>query len=166
MVEYTEKLLQFIKENDIDAELVHSEALVDHKDNVLEAIKNMNIKFEDIVKTIIFYDQDKPLVEGNAVVAIVPAESRVDRLKVKKLCGSRIKIAGAEDVLKLTGYPAGGVPPFGFKAKWYIDKSLIDKKGTIYAGGGSLNKLLKTRVSEIVKINTPVIEDIIEKIES
>jgi len=173
MKQYEHKFQKFIEDNSLDAELVPFNTLVDHKDNVLEAIKGMNISLDDCIKTIIFYDQDKPLLEGNAVAAIVPAMARVDKTKVKELCKSRIKIAGSEEVLKLTGYPAGGVPPFGFQARFYMDKSLVNlvdptnKKNVennVYAGGGSAYALSKTKISEIIKSDSPIVEDIIEKV--
>lgn len=159
---YESKLKRFIDDNHIDAELMPFNTLVDHKDNVLEAIKDMDIDFKDIVKTVVFIDQDKTIEEGNAVVAIVPGESRVNRVKLKELCNSRIKIAGSEEVLKLTGYPAGGVPPFGYDARFYIDKSLANKESAIYVGGGSVYSLTRTKISEIIKFSRPIIEDIIE----
>ncbi len=165
MKHYEQKFQKFITDNSLDAELVPFDTLVDHKDHVLEAIKDMNISLDDGIKTIVFYDQDKPLLEGNAVIAIVPAMARVDRKKVKELCGSRIKIAGSDEVLQLTGYPAGGVPPFGFQARVYIDISLIKKECYVYAGGGSVYALSKTKISEIIKSNNPIIEDIIEKVD-
>ena len=164
MKQYEQKFQKFIDDNSLDTVLIQFNTLVDHKDNVLEAIKDMNINFDDLVKTIVFYDQDQPLVEGNAVVAIIPGMTRVNRTKVKELCRSRIKIASSNEVLILTGYPAGGVPPFGFKAKFYMDKSLEQKREEIYAGGGSVYALSKTKISEIIKSDKPIVEDIIEKV--
>jgi prolyl-tRNA editing enzyme YbaK/EbsC (Cys-tRNA(Pro) deacylase) len=162
MQQYESKLKKFIDENGVDAEQVFFDSLVDHKDSVLETIKGLGINFDDIVKTVVFIDQDKSIDEGNAVVAIVPATSRVNRARLKELCNSRIKIAGSEEVLKLTGYPAGGVPPLGFKARFYMHTSLVGKQGIIYAGGGSAHALLKTKISQIIKYGNPLIENIIE----
>ena len=159
--EYEEKLRDYIRKNHIKAEQIFFENLVDHKENVLKTIKEKDIDFEDIVKTVVFLDLDKKLEHGNAVVGIVPANFRVSKEKLKLSCKSRIKIAGPEEVLILTGYPAGGVPPFGFKARFYIEKTLL-KKDVVYAGGGSIRTLIKTTIKEILKANNAESVNIIE----
>ena len=45
---------KIIKENKIKAEQIFFEELVDHKENVLETIKEKDINFNDIVKTVVF----------------------------------------------------------------------------------------------------------------
>ena len=157
--EYEEKLRDYIRKNHIKAEQIFFENLVDHKENVLKTIKEKEINFNDIIKTIIFIDLNKNLEYGNAVVAIVPANSRVNKDKLQKVSNSKVKIAGAEEVLILTGYPTGGVPPFGFKGKFYLDKILINKN-VVYAGGGSIRTLIKTSIKEILKANKSEIVDI------
>src|SRR3989344_1008201 len=157
--EYEEKLVEYIKENKLDVEQIFFQELVDHRENVIKTIKEKDIDFEDIVKTVVFLDLDKKLEYGNAVVGIVSANSRVSKEKLKKECNSRIKIAGPEEVLILTGYPAGGVPPFGFKARFYIEKTLL-KKNVVYAGGGSIRTLIKTTIKEILRANKAKVVDI------
>lgn len=150
--EYEEKLVKYIKDNNIKAEQIFFDELVDHRENVLKTIKEKEIDFNDIIKTVVFIDLDNKLEYGNAVVGIVPANSRVNKDKLKKACGLRIKISSPEQVLILTSYPAGGVPPFGFKAKFYIDNSLKNKN-IVYAGGGSIRTLIRTTIKEVIKAN-------------
>ncbi len=151
-IDYEEKLRKFIEDDNVKAEQIFFENLVDHKENVLNTIKEKNINFHDIVKTVIFIDLDNKIEYGNAVIAIVPAESRVDKDKLKKICNLRIKIASPDEVLILTSYPAGGVPPFGFKGNFFIEETLLDKD-IVYAGGGSIMTLVKTSIKEIIKAN-------------
>ena len=103
--QYEEKLLNYIKENKIKAEQIFFEELVDHKENVLETIKEKDINFNDIVKTVVFIDLNKESEYGNAVIGIVSANSRVNKDKLRSVSKSKIKIASAEQVLILTGYP-------------------------------------------------------------
>ena len=77
--QYEEKLKQYIKENNIKAEQLFFDNLVDHRENVLKTIKEKEINFNDIVKTVVFIDLDKDLEYGNAVIGIVPANSRVNK---------------------------------------------------------------------------------------
>ncbi|MEK6841291.1 MAG: YbaK/EbsC family protein [Nanoarchaeota archaeon] len=158
---YEEKLRNYIKENNIKAKQIFFNNLVDHKENVLKTIKEKEIKFKDIVKTVVFVDLNKNEEYGNSVIAIIPAEARVNKDKLRKVSNSKVKIASAEQVLKLTSYPAGGVPPFGFKARFYLDKSLLNKNN-VYAGGGSIRTLIKTTIKEILKTNKAEIVNILE----
>jgi len=161
--QYEEKLKQYIKENNIKAEQLFFDNLVDHRENVLKTIKEKEINFNDIVKTVVFIDLNKELEYGNAVIGIVPANSRVNKDKLRKISNSKVKIASGEQVLILTSYPAGGVPPFGFKARFYLDKSLKNKD-TVYAGGGSIRTLIKTTIKEILRANESEIVDILKQL--
>lgn len=160
--EHEEKLKQYIKENNIKAEQIFFQELVDHKSNVVNSIRERDINFHDIVKTVVFLDLNKELEYGNAVVAIVPAEFRVSKEKLKKVSNSNVKIASQEQVLILTSYPAGGVPPFGFKTRFYLDEN-AKNKNIVYAGGGSQRTLIKTTIKEILKANKAEIGDLIEE---
>jgi len=161
--QYEEKLKQYIKENNIKAEQLFFDNLVDHRENVLKTIKEKEINFNDIVKTVVFIDLNKELEYGNGVIGIVPANSRVNKDKLRKISNSKVKIASGEQVLILTSYPAGGVPPFGFKARFYMDKGLKNKD-IVYAGGGSQRTLIKTTIKEILKANESEIVDILKQL--
>ena len=161
--QYEEKLKQYIKENNNKAEQLFFDNLVDHRENVLKTIKEKEINFNDIVKTVVFIDLNKELEYGNGVIGIVPANSRVNKDKLRKISNSKVKIASGEQVLILTSYPAGGVPPFGFKARFYMDKGLKNKD-IVYAGGGSQRTLIKTTIKEILKANESEIVDILKQL--
>ncbi len=153
---YEDKLKQYIEKNNIKAQQIIFTGEV--KTSKASKVQTDNA---DIVKTVVFVDLDKDEKEGNGVVAIIPGEARVSKEKLRKITNSRVKIASAEQVLKLTTYPAGGVPPFGFKARFYLDKSLI-KKDIVYAGGGSERTLIKTTIQEVLKANKAEIANILE----
>ena len=57
--EYEEKLIKYVKENKLNVEQLFFQELVDHRENVLKTIKEKDIDFEDIVKTVVFLDLDK-----------------------------------------------------------------------------------------------------------
>jgi len=152
--QYEKKLAEYIKENKIKAEQIFFEN--DVKTSKKAALETSAF----IVKTIVFVDLNKNVEYGNAVVAILPGEARVDKEKLRSISDSKIKIASPEQVLILTSYPAGGVPPFGFKARFYLDESLKNKN-EVYAGGGSERTLIKTTIKEILKANKAEIANII-----
>ncbi|MEW9502460.1 YbaK/EbsC family protein [Jeotgalibacillus marinus] len=65
-------------------------------------------------------------------------------------------LANEEQVLNGTGYPAGGVPSFGFDAVFLIDPKVIELE-YVYTGGGSPNSLVKVNVKELLEINNGIV---------
>jgi prolyl-tRNA editing enzyme YbaK/EbsC (Cys-tRNA(Pro) deacylase) len=61
-------------------------------------------------------------------------------------------LANAEEILKGTGYPAGGVPSFGYDAIFLVDPRITELT-YVYTGGGSPNSLIKISVLELLKAN-------------
>ncbi|MFV2014315.1 MAG: aminoacyl-tRNA deacylase [Candidatus Heimdallarchaeota archaeon] len=93
---------------------------------------------------------------GKCVVGLVPAKYRVSTSRVAKLLGiTNLDVANAEVVLKLTGYPVGGIPFVGYPAIRLVDKKIF-QLDYIYSGGGSDSSLLKLWVSEIKKMEPQV----------
>jgi len=60
-------------------------------------------------------------------------------------------LATEEEVLNITGYKVGGVPPI-LDIKVLIDKRVMNKE-YVYGGGGNEHTLLKIKPQDIVKIN-------------
>jgi Cys-tRNA(Pro) deacylase len=66
-----------------------------------------------IIKTLVVY------VAGNPQLALVPGDRRLDDRLLAARSGvgrKQVKLADAGQVLALTGYPVGGVSPFGMPA--------------------------------------------------
>ncbi|MFH7836228.1 MAG: YbaK/EbsC family protein, partial [Candidatus Aenigmatarchaeota archaeon] len=62
---------------------------------------------------------------------------------------------------EISGYPPGGTPSVGHKTKMkvIIDKSVLNYE-TVYCGGGSRDKLLELKTSDIIRLNNAIIADI------
>ena len=79
------------------------------------------VQVEEIAKSIVMVDS-----HGDSLLAIVPAKSRVSHRKIKSLLAVRdVRLASPEEVLKHSGYPAGGVSPFN-----NINRVLLDPKSS------------------------------------
>ena len=65
----------------------------------------------------------------------------------------QIKLADAETVLRLTGYPAGGVPPFGHPAPLLtlLDRAVL-AWDAVYGGGGDDRTLLRVAPGELARV--------------
>ena len=146
-----ERLKKIIGAEGINAEQIIFEAPVRTVD---ESAKALHAKYDDFVKSIVFYRDEM------IIVAIVLGADRVDRAKVSAAMGiTGLKLASPEETLEKTGYPAGGVPPFGFEAVFLID-SRVMQKDFVYSGGGSHNALLKISPNEIIRASKGRVADI------
>ncbi len=145
MNEYEKKLKQYMQEHGIIGEhLIFQESC----HTVQEAAAAAKAKPEDFVKNLCLIDS-----EGNLITAIVKGE---DRASIKNI-GKELKIeaprkATPEEILEKTGYPCGGTPSFGYKAKFLIDTKVMEKEHVL-SGGGSENSLVKISPKELQKAN-------------
>jgi prolyl-tRNA editing enzyme YbaK/EbsC (Cys-tRNA(Pro) deacylase) len=76
-------------------------------------------------------------IRDEEVLLVTRGDARLDNAKSKTAFGGRPRMLGAEDVLRLTSHPVGGVCPFGLPAPLpiYLDTSLRIYDLVIPAGG-------------------------------
>jgi prolyl-tRNA editing enzyme YbaK/EbsC (Cys-tRNA(Pro) deacylase) len=113
------------------------------------------VQVEKIAKSIVMLDSD-----GAPLVAIIPAQSKVGRKKIKQLLAVKdVCLASPEQVLAHSGYPAGGVSPFNNIKRVLLDSKLLPNE-TVIVGGGDIDKLMEIRTKDIVEVLNPRIADI------
>ena len=118
-------------ENNIDA--IHM-VLTESCHSVQEAAKAINVSQHAFVKNICLLD-------------------RVSTTRVgKALDIERPRLATEDEILAHTGFPAGGVPSFGFKALFLVDPK-VTHLPYIYTGGGSQFSLLKVETKSMLQAN-------------
>ena len=94
------------------------------------------------------------LSDGRFVLCILRGDQRLDR---KKLClaasAKHMSLAKADDVLRVTGYPVGAVPPFPLKTEVpaYVDPKVLEVD-VVYCGGGDVDALLEVPTEELARI--------------
>ena len=113
---------------------------------VEEAAKAINCKEEEIVKTLSFIVDDKP------ILIAVAGDSKIDNSKFKTEFHTKAKMIPFDSVEKLIGHAVGGVCPFGINENVdvYLDSSL--KRFTIvYPACGSSNSAVKLTLNELEK---------------
>ena len=112
------------------------------------AARLLGVEVADIVKTMVLTDGRR------TVAAIVPGDRRLDRAKVATAVGAgRLRFASAAEVLEQTGYPPGGVAPFGFTGPVtvVVEAALAGTpERRVVAGGGRPELLLEVRVADLI----------------
>lgn len=140
---FERKLGAFLQANGVLADHLRFQDTVH---SVAEAAAAAGAQPTDFVKSVVLV-----LPDGGLVVAIVKGEDRVSRSRVGRLFGGgEPRVAEADEVLRRTGYPAGGVPPFGFPATFLVDERVLER-AWVYAGGGSARALLKLETRELAR---------------
>ena len=81
--------------------------------------------------------------------------------KVLNVSRRKLKIAGPDEVLQFTGFRVGTVPPFGHSnpLSTFVDSSVL-KQQILYAGGGSIDTLLKIESTELLRASKGVSADL------
>src|SRR5437588_153880 len=109
-----------------------------------------------IIKTLILYD-------GSAryVAIVLAGDRRLDLAKVQRHVGAqKLKFLPHLDVLRITGYPAGGTPPFGFAQAivTLVDQSVLAQQ-VVLGGGGRPELLVQLTPAELVKVSGATVGD-------
>jgi prolyl-tRNA editing enzyme YbaK/EbsC (Cys-tRNA(Pro) deacylase) len=149
MSQYEEKLRVYIKEHEIDAELLTFDQSTH---SVADAAAAVGAEPEDFVKSIAMIGPDDQLI-----VAIVKGEHRASTSRVSKALGiERPRVAEPDEVLAKSGYPVGGTPAFGYDATFLIDPKVLEKD-KVYSGGGSEEALTLMNPEEMQRVNGALI---------
>ncbi len=126
------------------------------------AAQAVGVPVDRIIKSILF------LVDGQPVLVIAGGRARVDRCRIAARYGishKRIKLASPADVLAISGYEVGSMPPFGHRISLLtlMDRRLFEQDQDAYAGGGEENALLRIRPEEIRRVSQAEVLDVQEE---
>lgn len=141
-------LQTFIQSQGVEARILH---LDDPTPTVPSAAAALGVEPDQIVKSLLFYVNETP------VLAIAYGLRDIDR---RVLAGyfnvgrKRVKLAGAQAVMDVSGYPVGAVPPVGWKTpvQAFIDPGVL-RHALVYAGGGDIHALVEMAPRDIVRLS-------------
>ena len=141
-------LEQFLDQRGVQARILH---LNEPTPTVPAAAQAVGVSPDKIVKSLLF------LINQAPVLAIATGVQDVDRRALAKRFGvgrKRVKLAGPEEVLAITGYAVGAVPPIGWitAVEAYIDPSVL-RHDRVYAGGGDINALMEISPDDIMRLS-------------
>ena len=115
-------------------------------------------RVEQIVKSLLFWIKSEP------IMVVASGSSRVDRRSLAAYFNvgrKQVKLMGAEDVVEISGYPVGAVPPFGHRTKLMtlMDAGVLQDQ-EIYAGGGAVDHLMCVSPGEILRATGATVLDL------
>jgi Cys-tRNA(Pro) deacylase len=125
---------------------------------VAEAAQALGVAQEQIIKSLIFVLPDTPLV------VISSGLGRIDRKKLGGVLGvgrRKVKFADPQQALAITGFPVGGMPPFGHrhKLRTLLDRAVLAHE-EIFGGGGAVDTMMRLSTTELIDVTTAEMVDI------
>jgi prolyl-tRNA editing enzyme YbaK/EbsC (Cys-tRNA(Pro) deacylase) len=109
----------------------------------LDAAAAIGCEVAAIVKSLVF------MVDGEAVVALVPGDLRLDATKLAMAAGGdRAGRASLDQVRDATGYAAGGTPPFGHGCRVFADPTLA-RNDPVWAAAGTPTTVFPISIDDL-----------------
>jgi Cys-tRNA(Pro)/Cys-tRNA(Cys) deacylase len=145
-------LENFLKKNGIWHRFIEKPETI----HTADAAKVSGIELQRLTKNLVARN------DTGYIMIIIPGDKKVDLEKVAKLVDAKkVRLVSFEQTEEISGYPPGGTPSIGHKTKMktVFDKSLT-RYETIYCGGGSRQRILELKVSDVIKLSEAIVEDI------
>lgn len=140
-------LARFIAAEGIAAEIV---PVAEETPTVTLAAAALRVSPAQIVKTLVFEVRDTTILIIASGDRLVDKKRLAARFDVGK---KQVKLASAETVLQLTGYPVGGVPPFGHTTRLPVLLDAATRSwDVVYGGGGDDHTLLRITPLELARV--------------
>lgn len=123
-----------------------------------EAADAIGTELGSIVKSLCFTVLDE------FVLILCAGDRMIDAKKVANLYGvgkKKVRIANAEDTIRITGYEPGGVPPVGHRSnlRTLIDESL-SRFTPVYAAAGSGRSIFPIAYDDLVRVTNGEPQDL------
>lgn len=125
-----------------------------------DAAAAIGVNVGQIVKSLVF------AVDGEIVMAYVSGVNQLDEEKLAIAAGgAKCSRVDADAVRLATGYPIGGVPPFGHatKLRIFIDDDLLQYDGVndmVWAAAGTWNDNFPIAPNELVRVSGGTVADL------
>ncbi len=121
-----------------------------------DAAAAIGVHVGQIVKSLIF------AVDGEVVLAYVSGSNQLDEKKLAHAAGgSNCSRVDADTVYDTTGFPIGGVPPFGHKTKLriFIDPDLL-QHDEVWAAAGTWHDVFALSPADLERVSGGVVTDL------
>ena len=121
-----------------------------------DAAAAIGVDVGQIVKSLIF------AVDGEVVLAYVSGRNQLDETKLAAAAGgSRCRRVDADVVRTATGFPIGGVPPFGHatKLRAFVDRDLLDYD-EVWASAGTWHDVFAVAPQDLLRVGGGEVADL------
>jgi prolyl-tRNA editing enzyme YbaK/EbsC (Cys-tRNA(Pro) deacylase) len=121
-----------------------------------DAANAIGVAVGQIVKSLVFG------VDGEIVMAYVSGANQLDEKKLAAAAGgAKSSRVDADTVREATGFPIGGVPPFGFERRLriFIDPDLL-QYDEVWAAAGTWNDVFPIAPTNLVSASGAVVTDL------
>ena len=121
-----------------------------------DAANAIGVSVGQIVKSLVF------AVDGEIVMAYVSGANQLDEKKLAAAAGgTKCSRVDADAVREATGFPIGGVPPFGFEKKLriFIDPDLLTYD-EVWAAAGPWNDVFPIAPNDLVRASGGVVTNL------
>ncbi|MEQ1289753.1 Cys-tRNA(Pro) deacylase [Acinetobacter johnsonii] len=150
---------KLLKANKIDFSIHEYEHDANAKSFGLEAAEKLNLRVEEVFKTLLVTD------EKNYFVAILPVHHHLNLKKVAQAVGAKkLKMSDPKDAERLTGYLVGGISPVGQKKrlKTVIDQSAVQLE-KLYVSGGKRGLDIGLKPQDLAKVLSATFADVLDE---
>jgi len=121
-----------------------------------DAANAIGVSLGQIVKSLVF------AVDGEIVMAFVSGANQLDEKKLAQAAGGlKCSRVDADAVREATGFPIGGVPPFGHQTQLrvFVDPDLL-QYDEVWAAAGTWNDNFGAVPADIVRVAGGVVTDL------
>ena len=121
-----------------------------------DAATAIGVTVGQIVKSLVFG------VDGEIVMALVSGSNQLDEKKLAAAAGgAKCARVDADAVRDATGFPIGGVPPFGHttQLRVFVDPDLL-QYDEVWAAAGTWNDNFGAAPADIVRVASGVVTDL------
>lgn len=143
----------FLVEKDVPHEVIHLSALCK---TARAAAALLGVPLREVIKSLVF------LLDGEPTLVLVPGDRVADPQLLRHATGcERAVLARGKQVLDITGYRTGAVPPCGLENPLPVvaDAAMFEPE-VVYCGGGTTATMLKVRSDDLRTMLDPLVADI------
>ena len=145
-----EKIKLFLNNHSAPYFEIHHEPATTSEDSARARGESMRIGAKALLVKARVQSQEK------FVLAVLPADRKLDLQKLGELLGGRISFASPDELQSVTGCTKGAVPPFGelIGIKMIVDSALFDNEDIAF-NAASLTNSIKMKSADYRRIVMP-----------
>lgn len=149
----TIRVIEAARERGLELEVRH---FPEGTKTAADAAAAIGVEVGQIVKSLVFG------VDGEVVMALVSGANQLDERKLAAAAGgAKCARVDADTVREHTGYPIGGVPPFGHRnqLRLFVDPDLL-AWDEVWAAAGTWNDVFGIAPAQLVEITAGAVTDL------